>query len=88
MPGYYGSSRSDDKDPLDEFKKYKKKHGKDTAREDMEEDGVIDSQNKSKEILLQDYISHRDSFQETFNEEEKNEYFTKLKKLRKAWQNG
>lgn len=85
MPEFLGSSKKDKSDPLNAYKKYREEYGLDTAREDMKEDGVIDNQKKSTEMLLQEYISHRQNYRENFSEEDKNKYFIKLQKLRKAW---
>jgi len=46
-------------------------------REDMEDDGIIQIQKKSKEVLVQELQSHLQNFQETFNETELNNWKTK-----------
>jgi len=41
-----------------------------SPREDMADDGIIQIQKKSKEVLIQEITSHLQNYQETFNEAE------------------
>lgn len=81
MPEFLGSSDGDGSDPQKAYQRYREENGLETNKEDVKPV----KQNKTEEVLLEEYISHRDAYRETFSEEEKYEYFTKLKELRKVW---
>jgi len=87
MPEYEGTSRKDGQNPDDLFKKYRKENPKEKeARKEMQEDGSIETQDKSAEVLWQELTSHKQNAKETFSEEEHNIYYKKMHELRYAWQ--
>ena len=87
MPEYEGTSRRDGQNPDELFKKYRKENPKEkTAREEIKEDGTIETQTKSAEIIWQELTAHKQNEKETFSKEEHNEYYKKMKELRYAWQ--
>ena len=81
MPKDFSFS-SEDLDPIEAERIYEEEVGELTPREDMIDNGVIDNQVKSKEVLMQEMISHKQQYQETFSPKEAEEYFTKLHYIR------
>lgn len=88
MPEYYGSSRSDGKDPGEEFKKFRQENPKEKeARKEMKSEGIISTQKKSKEMVWQELTAIKQEYKETFSEEESEEYFKKLHAKRLEYKN-
>jgi len=52
-----------------------------TPRQDMEDDGIIQNQTKSKEMIKQELTSHLQNFQETFNDAELRNWKDKYESL-------
>jgi len=48
-----------------------------SPREDMADDGIIQNQKKSKEVLKQELTSHLQNFREDFNEVQRNQWIEK-----------
>ena len=48
-----------------------------STREDMADDGIIQNQKKSKEVLKQELTSHLQNFREDFNEVQRNQWIEK-----------
>lgn len=73
-------------DPMSKYEEYKKKNPDKNVRADMKDDGIIQNQNKSYEVALQEFISHKQNFRENFSKEEAEVYYKKRKQLRYAKQ--
>jgi hypothetical protein len=84
MPKSFDFSNKD-LDPLEAVKIYKEETGEADVREDMEDNGKIDIQTSSKEVVWQEMTAIKQEYQETFSKEESEEYFKRLHAKRKEY---
>jgi len=72
----------EDFSPSEKFERYNKKHPKKDVRSDMADDGKIQDQKKTSEILNQELISHKQNYDSNLEGKAAEEYFKKLGELR------